>query len=84
MSKLGDVKIKLYEYCNLFGLILLYIQLSDDAMRIGQVKNFGENILNNADLFLEGSSNFVKKKGIDAKLELLGKIIRAITNISFK
>ena len=53
-------------------------------MRIGQVKNFGENILNNADLFLEGSSNFVKKKGIDAKLELLGKIIRAITNISFK
>ena len=84
ISKLGDVGNKLFEYCNLIGLYFFYTNLSDDELRIGIVNNFGVNIGKNADLFLEASTNFVKKRGIDAKLELLGKIIRAITNISFK
>ena len=54
----------------------------DDEKRIDLIEQFGNNIYINKDLFFDASSNFVKVRGIDEKIVLIGIIIRAITNIT--
>ena len=83
LSKLGDISGKLVLYCNAISLYNLFKNSRDDEKRIDVIKTFGENILHNNQSFYDGSSNFIRERGLDAKLRILGKIIRAITNINF-
>ena len=83
MAGMGDLGYELIEDCDILKLYHLYLDLNDDEKRITIVEQFGRNITENINLLYYGSSNFVKVRGIDSKLELLGKIIRAITNITF-
>ena len=62
--------------------INLYANFYDDEKRIDLIEQFGNNIYINKDLFFDASSNFVKVRGIDEKIVLIGIIIRAITNIT--
>ena len=81
--RLGGLAIELVNACNISYLSPFYTNLTKDEERIKIFEDFGFNIVQNVDLFYNGSSNFVKERGIDAKLALLGKIIRATTNFTF-
>ena len=83
IANMGDLGYELIKICDIVKLYHLYLDLNDDEERITIVEQFGRNIIENINLFYYGSSNFVKVRGIDSKLELLGKVIRAITNITF-
>ena len=83
IANMGDLGYELIKICDIVKLYHLYLDLNDDEERITIVEQFGRNITENINLLYYGSSNFVKVRGIESKLELLGKIIRAITNITF-
>ena len=83
LASLGEVYDEIRENCDLDYLLGILLKFYDDENRIKLIEQYGKNIVNNIELFYSGSSNFVKERGIDAKLALVGKITRAITNFTF-
>ena len=69
--------------CQVNDLIEFYLRFRNYNDRIELIKEFGTNIKTNNKEFYEGSSNFVKVRGIDGKLILVGKILSAITGLHF-
>ena len=69
--------------CQVYDLIRLFSRFRNYNDRIGLIKEFGTNIKTNNKEFYEGSSNFVKVRGIDGKLILVGKILSAVTGLHF-
>ena len=78
-----SVTTSLLSDCKVLYLLNLYEDFSNDDKRIELVETLGGNINRNSLQFFEGSSNFVKVRGLDAKLVLLGKVLGAITDIKF-
>ena len=78
-----DIPISLLTSCKIANIYQLYNEFSDDDTRINLVEKLGKNIKDNCEQFFEGSSNFVKVRGLDAKLVLLGKVLGAVTGIKF-
>ena len=58
----------------------LFLKFYDDKERINLIGDFGSNILEKNESFYNASSKFVKERGIDKKLVIIGKIISVITN----
>mgnify|MGYP006916146278 FL=1 len=73
----------LANHCRVLELYKLYERCMDDEKRITLIGDIGENTKHNVDLFYEGSSNFVKVRGLDGKLVLLGKIVSSFFNLTF-
>ena len=51
--------------------------------KIELIRDIGNNTQINKQLFFAGSSNFVKVRGIDGKLILVGKVFSAMLNFKF-
>ena len=67
--------------CKVYDLAVFYQRFRNYNERIELIKEFGINIKNNNKEFYEGGSNFVKVRGIDGKLILVGKILSAVTGL---
>ena len=55
---------------------------NENTTRVEIFETIGTNIKNNSKQFLEGSSKFVIRRGIDEKIKLIGKIASAALNIT--
>ena len=73
-----------YSSCAAERFIELYNKSIDDKKRIYLIEEIGERVKKRVDEFHEASSNFVKVRGIDGKLILLGKIISIFFDLKFK
>ena len=65
---------------NKFGQYVL--GFNENTTRVEIFETIGTNIKNNSKQFLEGSSKFVIRRGIDEKIKLIGKIASAALNIT--
>ena len=64
-------------------IMLLFAPFIDYNSRVERIKTFGNNIQNNIDKFFDASSKFVKTRGLDGKLLLIGQILSAVTDFVF-
>ena len=71
------------EDCKIVKLIQLIYDFINYNTRIERIQTFGTNILKNIDKFFDGSSKFVKTRGFDGKLLLIGQILSAVTDLVF-
>ena len=71
------------EYCQIENFIYFYTAIQNYESRVKKVEEVGRSIIENNQTFFEGTSQLVKTRGIDGKIVLLGKIISAVTNITF-
>ena len=69
--------------CKIVPLYGIYEDFIDYNSRVERIKTFGNNIQNNIDKFFDASSKFVKTRGIDGKLLLIGQILSAVTDFVF-
>ena len=72
----------LVNHCHINEIIALYGRCMDDEERIKLIEDIGYATKSNVDLFYEGSSNFVKVRGLDGKLVLFGKVVSSFFNLT--
>ena len=70
------------ENCHIWDIYDLYDRCMKDDERIKLIEDIGYGTKHNVDLFYEGSSNFVKVRGLDGKLVLFGKIVSSFFNLT--
>ena len=58
--------------CKIVPLYGIYEDFIDYNTRVERIQTFGKNIQNNIDKFFDASSKFVKTRGLDGKLLLIG------------
>ena len=75
--------IMLLDDCKIVPLYGIYEDFIDYNSRVERIKTFGNNIQNNIDKFFDASSKFVKARGLDGKLLLIGQILSAVTDFVF-
>ncbi len=69
--------------CKIVPLYGIYEDFIDYNTRVERIQTFGKNIQNNIDKFFDASSKFVKTRGLDGKLLLIGQILSAVTDFVF-
>ena len=69
--------------CKIVPLYGIYEDFIDYNTRVERIQAFGKNIQNNIDKFFDASSKFVKTRGLDGKLLLIGQILSAVTDFVF-
>jgi hypothetical protein len=72
--------------CKVYDIVtalVSYIPFDSKNNKIRLIRDIGNNTQINKQLFFEGSSNFVKVRGIDGKLVLVGKVFSAMLNFKF-
>ena len=69
--------------CKIDILYDIYEDFINYNKRVERIQTFGINIQNNIDKFFDASSKFVKTRGLDGKLILIGQILSAITDFVF-
>ena len=67
--------------CKIFDFLGLLGKFNNSRVLFFQ--DIGKNIENNAEKFHEGTSKFVRKRTVNDRLVLIGKISSAILNITF-
>ena len=72
-----------WEDCKIGILYGIYEEFINYNKRIELIQTFGIKIQNNIDKFFDASSKFVKTRGFDGKLILIGQILSAVTDLVF-